>query len=106
MRQINPHYSPSVNYKGNDGCIERNLIRRLFPPDSVYGFHTIPTFLFSFFVYSPLSARSTEKSLEQMEVALLYDYLDEWVQVRIGNPGNRTDSRLHCLKSLGLFLFI
>ena len=39
-------------------------------------------------MYSALGARRTEKSLEPMEVAL-YDCLNEWVQVRIGNPGNR-----------------
>lgn len=27
--QINPHYGNSENYKGNDDCLERNVIMRL-----------------------------------------------------------------------------
>lgn len=33
---------------------------------------------------------------------LFYDYLNKWVNVRIGNLGNTTDSRLRYLKSYGL----
>lgn len=87
--------------------------KRLLSPDLVYGFHIMPSPLFSLpyaFLTVPGAQsqlckgifKNLQKLQEQMKVILFYDYLNKWVNVRIGNLGNTTDSRLRYLKSYGL----